>query len=339
MIESPEFEPLDFGRLNYAGDYTGDPRITYRETRPGRLFRSYSFSANVNNYWYFDTDLGVRQHARQQREPHVPELLGRRRSTSTRYLRGQDAQLTRGGPADGDAARLERHRASLRNSGGAHDALERQRVAADERVRRSRAGASSGACQRGPRRRCSSRSRPSTSSRTGRPRSAAPINRQYVTTLAGGRPETYDRRYVFGLIDRTTLSTQFRVSYTFKPDVNLDVYAEPFAASGLYSGFGELAVARGRDLRMYGTDGTTITRLPGRQLAGDRRRRQLHAVRTATSTSALPEQRRAALGVAAGQHFYLVWQQSRGGREPTIAPSASAISLARCRRRAITYWP
>ena len=25
MIESPEFDPLDFGRLNYAGDYTGEP--------------------------------------------------------------------------------------------------------------------------------------------------------------------------------------------------------------------------------------------------------------------------------------------------------------------------
>ena len=37
-----------------------NPRITYRETRPGRLFRAYSFSANVNNYWYFDNDLGVR---------------------------------------------------------------------------------------------------------------------------------------------------------------------------------------------------------------------------------------------------------------------------------------
>ena len=89
-----------------------------------------------------------------------------------------------------------------------------------------------------------------------------PINRQYLATLAGGRTDTYSRRYVFGLVDRTTLSGQFRFNYTFKPDVTLDVYAEPFAASGRYSGFGELAAARGRDLRLYGTDGTTIERLP-----------------------------------------------------------------------------
>ena len=143
-----------------------------------------------------------------------------------------------------------------------NDALERERVAAHERVRRSRA----------ERQRIGQRpalavaavlGRPrNTSSRTAPTSFSGPINRQYVTTLAGGRPETYGRRYIFGLIDRRTLSTQFRASYTFKPDVTLDVYAEPFAASGLYSGFGELAVARGRDLRMYGTDGTTLERLP-----------------------------------------------------------------------------
>ena len=29
MIETPEFHPLDFGRLNYAGDFNGGPRLTY----------------------------------------------------------------------------------------------------------------------------------------------------------------------------------------------------------------------------------------------------------------------------------------------------------------------
>ena len=55
---------------------------------------------------------------------------------------------------------------------------------------------------------------------------------------------------------------QGRVSYTFRPDMTLDVYAEPFAASGRYDGLGELAVSHGRDLRMYGQDGTTLERLP-----------------------------------------------------------------------------
>ena len=52
QIESPGFETLDFGRLNYAGDITGGPRITYRETRPGRYLRAYSTQLGLNNYWY-----------------------------------------------------------------------------------------------------------------------------------------------------------------------------------------------------------------------------------------------------------------------------------------------
>jgi hypothetical protein len=81
-----------------------------------------------------------------------------------------------------------------------------------------------------------------------------------LTVLSGGRPETFGKRYVFGLVDRTTFSAQFRVNYTFKPD-GIDFYGEPFAASGQYRGFGELAAARSRNLRIYGTDGTTIARL------------------------------------------------------------------------------
>ena len=136
MIESPEFDPLDFGRLNYAGDYVLNPRITYRETRPGRLFRSYSFSANVNNYWYFDADLGVR-----------PTLGGSANltflnfwSTSfnvNQYFRGQDAQLTRGGPAMQTPLGYEHERVAAQQR-RRHDPVERQRQPSHERVRGSR---------------------------------------------------------------------------------------------------------------------------------------------------------------------------------------------------------
>ncbi|MEK6629898.1 MAG: hypothetical protein AABY89_04070 [Acidobacteriota bacterium] len=85
--------------------------------------------------------------------------------------------------------------------------------------------------------------------------------RQYVTTASGGRLDTYGSRYVLAFIDRTTLSTQVRLNYTFKPDLNLDVYVEPFAASGRYYDFGELLAARSRFLRAYGADGTTIETL------------------------------------------------------------------------------
>ncbi len=125
----------------------------------------------------------------------------------------------------------------------------------------------------------------------------------------------YGKRYVFGLVDRTTLSAQFRVNYTFKPDVTLDVYAEPFAASGQYRGFGELAAARSRNLRIYGTDGTTITRLADGSYIGDRRRVDIHAQPIAISTSA----RFAATSCCGGN----------GARAARCMPSGSRTGRAR----------
>jgi hypothetical protein len=50
-----------------------------------------------------------------------------------------------------------------------------------------------------------------------------------------------------------------RLNYTIKPDVTLELFAQPFTASGDYSAYGEQAEPRGLPLREYGTDGTTIT--------------------------------------------------------------------------------
>jgi hypothetical protein len=143
-----------------------------------------------------------------------------------------------------------------------------------------------------------------------------PISRQYLSTLSGGPASTYGRRYVFGLVDRTTLSSQFRVNYTFKPDVNLDLYLEPFAASGRYNGYGELTATYARDLRMYGTNGTTITRLPDGS----------YVVVDGGSTFTLPNRdfnvRSFRSNVVLrwewrpGSTLYAVWQQNRSSAVP-----------------------
>lgn len=258
MIESPEFDLLDFGLLNYAGDFMGGPRLTYRETRPGRMLRAYSFQVNLNHYWYFDTDLGVRW-TLSSNNSFTWKTFWTSSFNVQRYFRGLDAQATRGGPSMGTPLGWNIS-GSLRNSGGATT-----RWNGSVNLRENEFGEhswfTSGTVS----------SRPSPSVQLSvAPEYAyeqatnaffsGPIGRQYLTTLTDGRPDTYNRRYIFGLVDRTTLSTQFRFSYVFKPDLTLDVYAEPFAASGQYRGFGELARSRGRDLRMYGTDGTTIAR-------------------------------------------------------------------------------
>lgn len=87
--------------------------------------------------------------------------------------------------------------------------------------------------------------------------------RQYVATLDGGRAATFGRRYVFGRIDRHTLSARIRADYTLSPGLSLEGYFEPFVATGEYSDFGELREAGDTGLRSYGEEGTTISESEG----------------------------------------------------------------------------
>jgi hypothetical protein len=92
-------------------------------------------------------------------------------------------------------------------------------------------------------------------------------NRQYIDTIdepgLAGNPETYGARYLFGTIDRRELAVQARVQVVFTPELALDLYAEPFASSGRFHGFGELPRPRSRDLSVYGRELGTIARDPG----------------------------------------------------------------------------
>jgi hypothetical protein len=259
MFEFPEFDPMDFGRLNYAGDLTTTTRLTYRETRPGKYLRAYSIAGSVVPYWYFDKDLGVRFNLQDNnsvtfRNFWVGSL------NLTRYLRGNDTQMTRGGPVMGTPLGWS-WSASLRNSSGASTAWSTN-VSGRSNEFGDHTLTTSVSVSARPTPSLQFSIAPEYADENGTSSTFnGPINRQYLLTLDGGTAATYGKRYVFGVVDRTTLSTQFRVSYTFKPDVTLDVYAEPFAASGRYTGFGEMIRPREMNLRMYGTDGTTIDRL------------------------------------------------------------------------------
>jgi hypothetical protein len=314
MIESPEFDPLDFGRLNYAGDFAGGPRVTYRETRPGRYFRAYSIQFNWSPYWYFDTDLGLRSNVSNNNSVTFKNFWVASLNF-TRFTRGLDTQLTRGGPSMGTPSGLN-YSASLRNSTGS---TTRWSGNASFRSNEFGDGTSSvsGSVSARPSPSIQFSFEPEYSIETGTSGAfMGAINRQYLTQMSGGRPETYNRRYIYGVVDRTTLSAQFRFSYVFKPDLTLDVYAEPFAASGTYSDYGELAESRGRDLRLYGTDGTTIATLPDGS----------HQITDGSAAFALPNYdfnvRSYRSNVVLrwewrlGSTLYVVWQQNRSSSVP-----------------------
>lgn len=259
MIESPEFDPLDFGRLNYAGDLTTNHRLTYRETRPGKHLRAYSSQWSLVPYWYFDTNLGVRYNLQSNNSATFNNFWVSSLNV-TRFFRGNDAQMTRGGPSMGVPLGWA-WTASLRNSTGAKTAwsasVNRRSNELGDHTMTTNVSLSAR-----PTPSLQFSVAPEFADENGTASTfSGPINRQYITTIRGsGRPENFNNRYVFGVVDRTTLSAQFRVSYTFKPDVTLDVYAEPFAASGRYTAYGEMIRPRDINLRMYGTDGTTIIR-------------------------------------------------------------------------------
>jgi hypothetical protein len=85
-------------------------------------------------------------------------------------------------------------------------------------------------------------------------------SRQFLQSFSGGPDATFGRRYVFSSLERSELFAQFRAEVAFAPDAVLTLYAEPFVSSGRTHGFGELTAARSNALRLYGTDGTSVTR-------------------------------------------------------------------------------
>jgi Domain of unknown function (DUF5916) len=84
---------------------------------------------------------------------------------------------------------------------------------------------------------------------------------QYVTSISDATaPSQFAGvRYVFGRIDQKTLSMDTRLNMTFTPNLTLQLFAQPFIASGSYSSFKEFAAARSRKMVYYGRDnGSTI---------------------------------------------------------------------------------
>ncbi|MBO6574886.1 MAG: carbohydrate binding family 9 domain-containing protein [Rhodothermales bacterium] len=140
-------------------------------------------------------------------------------------------------------------------------------------------------------------------------------NRQYATTRSGGPDATFGSRYVFSLIDRSNLSAQIRLNYTFRPDLTLEVYGEPFAATGRFYQYGELKEPGGLDLLVYGTEGTEVSQeQDGRLMVTDGAdsftlpNRDFRFVSFRSNVVLRWEWR-------PGSTLFLVWQQDRSGFE------------------------
>ena len=302
-LDSENFETNDVAILNGADGWLSNANIRWRETQPGRVFRAYSVQTDAQA----DTTLRGLVQAGYVRTTAAATFANFWTTSLAvrRDLPQTSVSLTRGGPLMGRGPGVT----AVFNVG--NRAGSQTRWTGTTTVSQNDDGASS--------RRISSL----LSVRPG-PRwqlSAEPYYerltepQQYVSTLAGGRPETYGARYVFAFIDRSTVSTAFRLGFTVKPDMNLDIYAEPFAASGRYYDYGELLKARSRDRLLYGTAGTGLTVHPdgSRTVTADGasfalRNRDFNTLSFRSNVVLRWEWR-------PGSTLYVVWQQDRSGTE------------------------
>lgn len=297
--ETPNLELNDFGRMTSADgvNVTGDLR--YRETRPGAVFRSYWIGTRHVNEWTYG-----REHVLSSAQIYTNQVWGNFWTTQVSYThtpRHADNRLTRGGPLM-EVPRGWSTNVQVRNSASSQTSWSTNvTVSGNEDGGRSRQAEGTLAIRPGARWQLS----------------IAPSfvhqadTQQFITSLAGGGPLTYGRRYVFGAIDRRTYATQFRLTYTLKPDVTLDAYAEPFAASGRYTNIGDLAAAGTRARRTYGTDGT----LAAKQADGGLIVTDGNATFTINNNDFNVRSFRSNLVLRweyrPGSTLYLVWQQDR----------------------------
>jgi hypothetical protein len=298
-IESPEFETNDLGRLNQGDGVVGQGTLEYRETTPGRFLRDYNLSVNTRNEWNFG---GARQQARISPAARLTWPNFWETEIDAEYSgRLQNQRLTRGGPLM-EQPRNWQASVEVSNSEAASTRGEWQ-VTYGRTEDRGLVFNTSGEFTIQP--------APQWQLSIGPEYEREVDTQQYVTALAGGPIATFGSRYVFAHIDRATYSTEFRMNYTFKPDLTLDFYGEPFAASGRYSHIGELMAARTRAIREYGTDGTAITTLED----GSRRVTDGAASFTLRNRDFNVQSFRSNLVLRwewrPGSTLYLVWQQDR----------------------------
>lgn len=300
--ESPGLEQNDAGRIITADGRVLESQLIYRETRPG-LLQNWRVLLGNDNEWNFDGD-------RQESAIRLTGVFKFRNfwqliANGNWLLRCQDQRLTRGGPS---MARAEGWSSWFNVSSNPSTPF-------NFNVGASRGGDDDGGTYWDAGGGIAWRAGPRFSLSIDLAYTRETVARQYVDTFEGGRAETYGSRYVFGYVDRTTLLFPLRAGFAFTPDLTLDLYAEPFAASGRYFGIGELLRPRTSALLTYGTAGTTIVRDPGGSYTVTDGGASFSFddpdfdVRSFRSTLVLRwEWRR-------GSILHLVWQQDRLGEE------------------------
>jgi hypothetical protein len=318
QVETAGFETNDLGRTSSVDQFQGSSRLSYRETVPGAWWRDYELAVGTEHLWNLagDREQLLGAGSASITWPNFWETAAEFAHSFGAY----DPRLTRGGPL----MQIPRNWRAAVNA--ENNNASRTQVEVSLLYGRDENGGLT----------LQSRTELELQAGSQWQLSVAPQyerlvdTQQYVATLARGTasaPATFGSRYIFGEIDRSTYSTELRFNYTFKPDLTLDFYAEPFAASGRYVSLGELAAARTRTIRQYGREiPATVLADGGLQVAdGDDtfvlRNRDFN-VRSFRSNLVLRWEWRP------GSTLYIVWQQDRE-TDAITRNRASAVDMFR----------
>jgi len=244
LARSPGFEINDLGRMQTADDIDFNADVILRDTKPHTSYRFYQFQTTTRSGWNFG---GVRQYSSISENSSVTFNNFTRATLNINYnFRSLSDVLTRGGPLMGTPRSV--------NISSSFTSRPNRPVTWSVNVNHAddELGGWSWTARATLSVRPGTRWQASVDPTYTRSADA----RQYVTSRSDGSAATFGSRDIFAFVERSQLSARFRLNYAVTPNFTVEAYAEPFAASGKYSRFGELSAPRSRTLREYGGTGT-----------------------------------------------------------------------------------
>jgi hypothetical protein len=236
---SPGFEINDLGFSSRQEVLDGGIRVSYREIRPGRIFRNYNLSASTFHNYSHDL----------LENPESPRTWALAHTSGSFSLNG-NAQLLNYWRLDGNLS-VEPERMNRSATRGGPLMLDpagfNARVGLDSDSRRWITIGPNVSINRGSQ---DSEMRFSASMDIGiRPSSwldlrispswsRSSTGAQYVgSTGAVPFAPTHGRRYVFGELERRELSLQTRMNAAFSPTLSFQLYVQPLLSSGDYTAY------------------------------------------------------------------------------------------------------
>lgn len=242
---SPGYEVNDIGFHTNADRILFDTHYQYNQVEPGRWLRSWRFFGGPDSVWNTSGDM-VFMNVNTQA---TVEFLNYWTTTIRLQYEPwtEDDRLTRGGPIARTPSRLS----------GRVNVNSDSRRPVTARANYNWGSDARGGWNRQVQLTLSGRFEEILQVNIGPTYSWAHSTAQYVTAIAPS--ELSPARYVFAGIDRSTLSLETRVNMTFTSDLSLQLYVEPFIATGDYGGLKEFRAPGTFDFLEYGVDRGTVT--------------------------------------------------------------------------------